>query len=240
MTKIAGPGAGAAGLRRPANVPGVRCDQHGPCCQMRPGSMRTSPLLSTVDQAAPAHGRVAGRRPDAQIGASRRDRPHRRDRHRLDIDGPSGVLSPHQRPPVEPRALPPLVHRKRRPPATARTRLANGRGERSTAVTTRSTAPSTSSAPSAPAAVRDTDPFTATSGVASGSRDRSAAYSPPGIRFRTARVPIVCRLWDSRQRLSLGNCQRMPFSFAGLAVSPPTECRKPLPGGTGGNPGKSW
>jgi hypothetical protein len=45
------------------------------------------------------------------------------------------------------------------------------------------------------------------------------------FRFRTARVPIVCRLSDSRQRLSLGNCHRMPFSFAGLAVSSPTECR---------------
>lgn len=60
------------------------------------------------------------------------------------IDGPSGVLSPHQRPHAEPRALPPLVHRKRRrvllpvhdQPTTA---------TMSTAVTTRSTAPSPSS-----------------------------------------------------------------------------------------------
>jgi len=68
-------------------------------------------------------------------------------------------------------------------------------------------------------------------------RTRLAGWAvPQPFRFRTTRVPIVCRLSDSRQRLSLGNCQRMPFSFAGLAVSPPTEYRNRYRAGRVGIP----
>jgi hypothetical protein len=69
-------------------------------------------------------------------------------------------------------------------------------------------------------------------------RARLAGWAvPQPFRFRTTRVPIVCRLSDSRQRLSLGNCQRMPFSFAGQAGESAQGVPQPPPGGTGGSPG---
>jgi hypothetical protein len=139
---------------------------------------------------------------------------------------------------VEPRALPPLVHRKRRPPATARTRLANGRDERSTAVTTRSTAPSTSSAPSAPLP----------SGTPIRLRRRLGSLPAVGIGplhirrqgsafgLRACRSCVAYRTAVSGCRWATVTANRSPIP--GRRVSPPHGVPQPLPGGTGGNPGR--